>query len=182
MLPTMTEEQNSKSSGPLFSEVIAEENYLGNPQTIRSLILTAIGQAFEDLNDAADEGERIVALQKQCRGLATVLIGHDPDFKALHKWNTAGSIDEFLAKWLGIGETDPFERVERAVLAMLGEAIDVAQYAGEDGVLDEQWKPLMEELVSRWTDLFMGIDPPSHAAIEPEEQEIQYVKESAEEE
>jgi hypothetical protein len=38
----------------------------------------------------------------------------------------------------------------------------------------------MEDLVTRWADIFMGIDPPSHAAIDPEEQEIEYVEEQAE--
>lgn len=174
--------QETTRDEPLFSKALtlnAKDNYLGNARTVRNLLLTTISDGIEKYSKVRDEN-RPAALRNICRGLATVLIGKDPDYGALHKWNEPGAIDEFLVKWFGYGEIDPLQRVEHAALDFFSEVLAVADYAGEDGVLDEQWKPLMEELVSRWADIFMGIDPPSHAAIDPEEQGIDYVEEQAE--
>lgn len=161
----------------LFQDALTSANagnFLGDPQVIESLLRYAVSEVCDKFENAKTEEDRLSLLKKQATRLGTILLGQNPSFRPLHKWNEPGAIDEFCAKWLGSAETDPLRRMTHAAVMLFNDMIDLAEYAGEDGVLEEQWKFQMDGIFERYTGIFLGIDPPTQAAIvlgneEPEE-------------
>lgn len=89
--------------------------------------------------------------------LADVLLGKDPDYPGMPGWNEPGGIDRFVAGQVGAEETDPEIVLEHMATSLFAEVAQVAAYAGEDGVTDEQWQWQYEDALDRFTRLCLGI-------------------------
>lgn len=163
---------NQKGDDVLFPELssMSQENYLGNPATLDSLVRTAIDELAEKLSDPEYQNQSTEVRRGISKWLGNILLGKDPAYAPVPKWNVPGAIDVFCATWTGSAETTADSRMEHAVLKMLNEVLDVADYAADpNGVLDEQWEPLMQSILYRYTSLFLGVTPPALAAMSLEE-------------
>ena len=160
------ETENRQES--LFADSLTNlqtDNYLGDRLTIQAVLRYALGQVSTKLEDGGD-GQLVVSVVRPwSRWLSKVFLGQDNDYKPIHKWNEPGAIDEFCAKWIGSSETDPELRMEHVFVKFFNEILDLAEYAGTDGVLDEQWLFQMDLILENYINLLLGIDPATQRTI-----------------
>jgi hypothetical protein len=130
----------------------ADQEFLGNKETVQVLIRVSINDFVQDL-----KRKRKDTIPINTQRLARILLGKDRRFTAQYKWNEPGGIDQFLKIQINSTETDPMHIVSQAVMAMFGEVVDVIHYAGESGVLPEQWVWQGEAIIDKYTDLFTGV-------------------------
>lgn len=167
MLDTNEREQRLLNE-PIFEaslKAASQDNYLGDPQILQSLLRFNIGEFIEKFTEADTPDDRKSIMQRIARKIGSILLGKNDDYIPQSRWNRSGAIDEFAAKWLGSAETDPEERMEHAVVKMFNEILELADYVGEPGVLDEQWIFQFDELLSRYTNIFLGIEPSITTAL-----------------
>lgn len=156
--------------GPLFEAAVDAAAktegvaYLGDRAMVNGLLRTVASGLLNSMASIKDPADRIARLKRGCRNTAAALLGQRSRFAPMPGWNTPGGIDAFCAKWLGIAETDPKDRMESAVLQMMNELFEVADYAGTPGVLEEQWRWQIDATLDWYTDLFLGVSPPQQAA------------------
>lgn len=144
------------------------ENYLGDRSVVESLVRKAVSDLVDKYQtiDDADEASKIQVMTMLAERNGLVLLGKSPLFTAQRRWNEPGGIDEFLAKWLGSSETDPDKRMEHAFVILFDQILEVAAYAGQEGVLPEQWQFQVDGIIHRFVSLCMGIDLPTQAIME----------------
>ncbi len=155
---------DDKSREPVFITTLRQsekENYLGSYKNLDSLLRLVVSA----VTGAKTDKETKAQVKIQAKKLAGILLGKDKEFLPIHNWNSAGHIDMFLAKWLGIPDTDPEDRVESAVLDFILEILGIADYAGADGVLPEQWQFQVEASIQKFVYLFLGVDIPTQAIM-----------------
>ena len=134
---------------PGFLQIEETEKDLGDYQYVQAILREMVGSAFETLDESDFDAEMVDALAtRTAEKLLT---------PGLRKWNEPGGIDVFLAKQLGIDDSDPTGRVATALLRMLGECIDVATISG--GVLDESWQATVDAILDQYTWLCLGVVP-----------------------
>lgn len=143
-----------------------QENYLGERSVVEALVRKAIDDLTDKLQTTDDPKEqaRVMELLAQRNGL--VLLGKSPLFAPQRRWNEAGGIDVFLAKWMGSSETDPDKVMEHVFIILFDQILEVAAYAGTEGVLPEQWQFQIDGIIHRFVSLCMGIDLPTQAIME----------------
>lgn len=133
-----------------------DRGYLGSPDVIQSLLRMTIAKAV----DLALRGQDVLGFtQALCKETADILLGGDKNYHSVIGWNQPGGIDVFCARCFGSLETDPKRRMEHAVLKMLEEIFSVARLA--ETAPEEEWMWQMDALTSRYTGIFLGVDPVS---------------------
>ncbi len=142
----------------------ATGNYLGDSQVLHVLLRNTISDFCEKYPEQETDAERTNVKRVLARRLATILLGKDKNFASLDTWNEPGGIDVFCAHWLGSSEKDPMAVMEHAVLLMLHEILDLADFVGMDGVLEEQWGFQVDAIIDRYVGIFIGLSPPQQAA------------------
>lgn len=173
----MTEEKKNEREKHLAEERLFEEslnqktqtkkNYLGDRQTIETMLRFYMADLLERLDEASTEKEKKQVIDEVTKEVGKILLGKEGrKFTPVRKWNKFHFIDKFLAKWLGLKETDPDERMQHAVLKMVDELLDIVNFAGTPGVLDEQWQPAYDELITKYTSLFLGYDPITRSLVD----------------
>lgn len=166
---------------PLFTNALkaqAAGNYLGDREVVEAILRYIVGKYFDRIKAKDVPDTRLRLLKEATRESVPIFLGDDKKYVPLRNWNQRGAIDAFLAKWTGSSETDPELRVTHAILKMIQELQDLAEYAATDGVLEEQWNWQVGAILNKYTSLFMGIDLPTQATMEiyskePPEQEEQ---------
>ena len=170
-----------KSQDRLFVQAIAslgKTNSLGDRTVVQNTVRFIVGETLRAVPKASRPALRLALVKKSSAKLARILLGYNPDFEPVHHWNEPGQIDEFVAKWVGSAETDPQRRLEHAAVIMFEDILLLAGYAGEDGVLPEQWQFQFNGITDKYVGLFMGIDLPTQALLslgdkEPDENEME---------
>jgi len=165
------EEKRDLSNDPnMFSDSLKKlqsETYLGNTGMVQSILATAFDRLSNVIrNPNTEAADYQKALTRESRYVARILLGRNRNFVPVEGWNVSGVIDEFVAKWAGSQETDPIMRISHAVLLFFGEMLDIAETAGQDGILDEQvdWQPAV--VLDKWTKIFIGLDPATDVKLE----------------
>lgn len=153
----------------LFGEAIGKigstetNGYLGDPDIVDAMIRDIASEAIQKLGSGADASKVIKTL---CGPVAKVFLGKDKNFAPVRGWNKPGVIDSFVARWCGVKDArGPEMRIVGGLARMILEVMDVIKYANTPGVLDEQWKPQIDEIIQRYTGIFMGICPPTMAML-----------------
>ena len=170
-----------KSQDRPFLQALAslgEMNSLANRSVVEATVRFIVGETIRAVLLAGRPALRLALVKKAAVKLARILLGDNPDYTPVYHWNEPGQIDEFCAKWCGSAETDPHQRMEHCVVIMFEELLELAGYAGTEGVLDEQWQFQFNGIIDKYVGLFMGIDLPSQALLslgdrEPDESEMQ---------
>ena len=157
-----TREQQRAEDKPFVESIEAAKtlHYLGDMETLERMLKYAAGELVEQMQEVVSDTHRKIRMRKLAKGCARILLGMDKLYPPVRRWNEAGGIDEFCAKWLGLAETQPLERMEHAVVKFFGEILSVAQYASTPGILEEQYLFQLDAIVERYTKLFIGISPP----------------------
>lgn len=146
-----------------------EKNYLGDHDTVEAMLRFYIATLIENLDDAQTDRQKIKEIRSIAREVGNILLGLESrKFIIVRKWNRPGGIDRFCAKWLGLAETDPNDTMEHAIVTLFNDVLDISVFAGTPGVLEEQWKPSFDALISRYTDLFLGLDPVTQMLVDVE--------------
>lgn len=160
----------------------AGESYLGNVAVVQALLRAETADFMQtadnnNSNDTAVKG-REIALH-----LTNILLGLDPTFAGVPGWNEPGGIDRYLAPKIGSLETEPAAVVEQWAIRFLTQLVQVANFAAQPGVLDEQWTSELEAIVDENARLIMGIDSSYDESVDGDieiEQAQAVVTESAE--
>ena len=137
---------------PNLAVLSNDQNYLGDRDTVEKLIRVSIQDFLDDL-----KRKRKDTITIHSQRMAKILLGMDKRFTPLYRWNAPGGIDSFFKVQINSEETDPVHIVSQAVMGMFGEVLDVIHYAGESGVLPEQWVWQGEAVIEKFTDLFTGV-------------------------
>lgn len=156
----------SKNDEPLFklsTESLADEahGYLGDSTVVAALLRNTVGA----ITAAVGKPSADVLLRKACRATGRTLLGQNPAYTPLRNWNEPGRIDVFVAKWAGSSEVNPLDRMEHGVLRFAEAVLELVDYAGQPGVLEEQWQWQLDALIEKWTCLFMGVSPAVYDAM-----------------
>jgi len=133
------------------------ESYLGNVAVVQALLRAEIADFMQtadnqNANATAVKG-REIALQ-----LTKIFLGQDETFAGVPGWNDPGRIDRYLAPKIGSTETDAARVIEQWAVRLLTQVVQVANFAAQEGVLDEQWTGELESIVDENCHLIMGID------------------------
>lgn len=131
--------------------------YLGDIEFVGALLRLYAKASFDATEAEGEDMVRMLALAKKYAG---VLLGDDSRYVPVAKWNhRQGGLVAFLNLWAGIDENDPQAVVTGALLRMFSELLDVAAYAGQEGVLEEQWHSAADEIIERYSFLMLGVTP-----------------------
>ena len=160
----MTREEDLRNER-LFEGSIGQPNYLGDRGVVESVLRLAVQDMLDRMQHSEAESARIHSMRLSAKNAVEVFLGMDENYAAMSKWNEPGFIDVFLAKWCGSKEVRARARVEHAMIKLFGEVLDLANYATEPGVLEEQWVWQVGATIGTYTSLFMGIDPPMQAIL-----------------
>ena len=145
------------------------KNFLGDRDTVEALLRFHIATLIENLEDATTEKQRIQEMRIVAKEVGNILLGKEGrKYIPVRKWNKFNGIDVFCAKWLGIAEKDPSDRMEHAFIMLFNEVVDLGMFAGTSGVLDEQWQSSFDTIINKYVDLFMGKDPITSMLIDME--------------
>lgn len=118
---------------------------------------SVLGSILKQLVSAALEAETDESVVEATAEFARRMLGKDPTFVAVPGWNRPGSIDKFVAKYVGSSETDPEEILKHFAAAFLDEATEVvAAAASED---PSEWRWQLDALVLDYSRLLMGVPP-----------------------
>lgn len=170
----MTDRQDLISQEDLFSkarEQITQDkkNYLGDRTTVESMLRFYVSSFLEKMQESDTPKQQLNEIKILAREVGGILLGKEGrKFIRVRKWNSSGRIDAFCAKWLGLLEIDPSDRMEHAVIMLFNDILDVVNFAGQDGALEEQWRPAFDGVIEKYTDLFMGVDPVTKMAVDIE--------------
>lgn len=131
--------------------------YLGDANVVNAFLRDFAAEAMK-LVDKKD----LLGIERACEKAAKVLLGSDDkNYHPMPKWNEPGGIDEFAAKWCGVLEGDPHERMKGALLSLVGELCDVASLASQKWSTKDQWGWQVDAVLDKYTQLFIGIDLPT---------------------
>lgn len=167
----MAEANEQKKNDKPFTAAIKaasvpDGNYLGDREVVESLLRFYIATLIDNLDGVSNTKQIINEMRIVAKEVANILLGKEGrKYIPVRKWNKFNGIDVFCAKWLNIQEKDPSERMEHAFIIMFNEVADLADFASTPGVLEEQWKPGFDEIVTKYTDLFTGLDPVTKAVV-----------------
>ncbi len=138
----------SAESGNL-SSVVAVDGLL-------RVLTTEVRSAFIDGRDAAEVAEAAVIKATDA------LLGRGGS-DTVADWNSPERLGKYVMSMVG-GET-PIAAVQAALMRFLAEYVQILEYAGQDGVLEEQWDFQMVEVYERYTRLFLGIPEPIEGVL-----------------
>ena len=137
-----------------------EDGYLGDLAYLQALLRMTMVECMT----AADE-RNVDEIKAICQRTGKVLLGQEGKAKTVAGWNEPGGIDEFAAKWCGVDETDPLERMTGTLLKFIDEILDVGVYASQPGVTPDKWQFQVDALVQKYAFTFIGISPAYAAAM-----------------
>ena len=164
------ERNKQKESEPLFQQSLTDmksETYLGNTEMIEAILLTGLQRIIAVVNRKGTEpADYQAALKRECEYAGRIFLGKNKNFTPLSGWNEEGMIDEFIAKWTGSSEIDPLQRMTHGVLRFFNEMIELANTAGEPGILDEQVQWQTKAIVDKYKKLLVGMDPATEMTLE----------------
>lgn len=124
---------------------LAKGNALGDSETLSYLLSFTITEFIA--------GKPAKAL---ARRLASILLGEDSDYVAMHRWNEPGGIDLVVKQAINSTETEPAKIVEHAVVKMFVELAKVGEHAVKEDLAKEQIEPMLDEITKWYLDLFLG--------------------------
>lgn len=162
-------EWEDRNEPGLFADGIhaaTKQNYLGDVRVIELLLREQITRFIDGYLAAKTKNGRLLVAKRVARYVANILLGRNPAYTPQHKWNEPGHVDEFCAKWLELADTKPVDRIRHAVLLLLLDVLAISEYAGQSGVLVEQWLPQYEATLQRYVLLFTGIDTATQMALQ----------------
>jgi hypothetical protein len=93
----------------------SEKPYLGDPQAVEQLLRNEDGPCMMILGEPGYQAELMAAGKR----IAHALLGKDPQWSVVEGWNDPGVVDEFVAKWAGVEEKDPEDRIIGAFLGLI---------------------------------------------------------------
>lgn len=134
--------------------------YLGDATTVASILRVAAGACM-----LSNPDNPMPLIVDQATRVAKIMLGQKARYVPLAKWNEPGFIDEFLAKWCGVDEADPVQRVAGAFIALVNELLGVANYAQQPGIDVNLWGWQVDAIFQKYSLLFIGMDLPTQAAI-----------------
>ena len=124
--------------------------YLGDPGCVDAILRSAAADWFNG-GDVSELTTIPANVAKEFLGNGTC--------KGVPGWNEPGKIDVWLKKTLNLeNATTPEECIGSTFLEMIDELGVVFDFAGQDGVLPEQWEGEADFIADRYRMLFMGVD------------------------
>ena len=143
---------------PVFEQAIAEltaKPYLGDYAQVHGLLKdfgVAVLNAIELDEDAAS------VASKGAETLANAFLGEDETYAIVPGWNRPGSIDAFAEGFVE-PEDDPSKTIQSLLIDFISDVIGIAQFAEQEGVLDEQWTQELGLVHDRTAKILMGVTP-----------------------
>lgn len=149
------------SSENAFGEagaVATHPGYLGSVRNVKRYLQEEGAKFIAAIQQGTAAKE---AAEPIAKSMAKAFLGQDP---AAHPpvpgWNEPGHIDVYLAPLLEGEEPDPESVLEHFAIALLQELMQVANYANEPGVTEEQWQWQMVAIYDRFSRMALGIAEP----------------------
>jgi hypothetical protein len=135
--------------------------WLGDSYVVEGLLRSFAKEAMDRRNACAmDElrPEEWKQLDRDaCLQLADIFLGKNPFFNSVPGWNEPGKIDVFLVREFNLGDTDPILRVATVLAELLLEMVNVAKYASQEGVVEEQWVWQVDAAIETYRNYMIGI-------------------------
>lgn len=149
--------------GPLPPDQLhSGDNYVASQvfldSLVRNLVVESVARRQQLPTDKAISGD-----VQSCRDAAKILLGQDDRFHTIPFYGPGG-IDVHLAKWSGVDETNPNNRVTGALVNLLTEIHGVVNQMDE--YLEEQWSFQIDAIINHYVGLLMGFTPGQMAAAE----------------
>jgi len=162
---------NRKDEGDFFKEALEDlsnaetSGYLGDKHYVQSILQLAAAEVFEMLPSVVDQeqGPEKLIYEVGKKHMRT-FFGAKGN-KGVRGFNEPGGIDVFVAKWCGVDETKPTDRLIGGFAAMIGELLEVEGFANHSEALKEQWAWQVEAILDRYAMIFMGISPPQQELL-----------------
>lgn len=134
---------------------------LGDPNVVETILRVFVKDALDRRTEYANRDIVLVQLEQldreACLETAGIFIGSNHFFNGLPGWNEQGGLDAFLVRELNIAETDPLLRVATTLAQLLLEMTELANYAGQEGVLEEQWDWQVDATIETFRNFMLGI-------------------------
>ncbi len=146
-----------QANDPNFSKLFektSQSGWLGDAKLVGSLLRVFAHNALD--GDDAAGGSFSARIDKEARDLAKIFLGQDSNYPA-PAWFGPGQVDKWLADKCGIQSNDPVECVAGALLAMIGELLELASSLENENSLPEQWQWQANAILDSYTHLFLGI-------------------------
>jgi hypothetical protein len=145
-------------------QAISGQNYLGELSTLQIMLKLRLKDAFDAIQ--SNQGTSIeTAILTIAGRVARILLGGDDKYTAVPGWNQPGRIDVAMSESMGLADTDPHTRIEHAFMRFVCDALEVTDFAGTSGVLDEQWIQSLSVLIDRYALRFMGVSDVTQDAM-----------------
>lgn len=140
--------------------------YLGDQSVLESILRNVTANVMDAITwKGSNETTRMKVIRRERTKAAKILLGRTRSHMPIRKWNRAGGIDVFCAKWLGLAETDPLERMEHAVMLYINECIELTDVVEIHGIKDEAWVWQLDAILQRYVLYFLGVDTPTQATM-----------------
>lgn len=146
-------------------ESISKGNFLGDLSTVDAILRLYVSNVADYLQGGKTKDQNNKFLMKSAGRLADIFLGKKKEYESVQFWNRPGSIDRFLAHWLGLAESDPRERMIHVGLKLIDEVMDIAVYASDDETDDAQSKWQLDEVIGRYARLLIGMSPPEQLSM-----------------
>ena len=146
-------------------KAVDELVHLGDVKSVENLLRFYASEFADRSQGPADP---LPVITKLARRLAKILLGEDPAYSPMYRWNQPGVIDEYCAKALGSSENTPLKVMEHCVMMFFEELSEVAVIAGTDGVLEEEWGWKVEAVLEKFTNAFVGLSPATASVMLPD--------------
>lgn len=155
----------NKGQEVLFTEPLQKVksgNYLGDRNNVSAILKMAVSRLLIEANTKAEVEAKV---RRESIKLGKIFLGLEKDYQPMHNWNDIGHIDVFCAKWLGSAETLPNKRMEHTFVKFFTDILGVVGYAGQPGVLPEQWQFQITAIIDRYSYFLVGVDTPTQAIL-----------------
>jgi hypothetical protein len=135
-----------------------EKNNLADQAVVFEVLRTAVDELMQHYQDESSDRMPTPKFISELSGrVADVFLGKDRSYLPVPGWNEPGKIDEWIITQIPFQVATARERVQMAIIQFFSDLVELANFANQDGVLDEQWKPSWTEKFIEYCMLLMGV-------------------------
>ncbi len=139
---------------------IAKDGYLGDVWVVSSVLREAAYRFFAELPKLKHVSDIDGLIRSVGKKYMRIFLGSNNKYRPVRNWNMPGAIDVFVAKWCGVDEDKPTDRMIGGFASMIDELVDLELMAKDPDIEKKQWDWQIEAIFEKYSMLFMGITPP----------------------
>lgn len=131
--------------------------YLGDPLAVDTIVRMFVMDIISRLGEESDAA--VKEIDDSISRLGRIFLGKDlKKHEPIPEWNAPGGVDRFLVEHsLAPMEQDAQGRMETFFFQLVGTVRDVVEFAGQEGVLKEQWDWQINAEIESYVNALLGI-------------------------